>query len=373
MQHIGYSVDSTHCTWRNGHLHVKSLLHWTLLLPITLLGCSTVDPRLSEPATPAQVDQYYQVPATPMDAFHYPTSLGELQILGATQYEYRYQGFALRYGIEKAPWVSSDVLVYPVVRPDMLSLTDLLDEHYKTLAQEFSSAAAAGNWESAEVLETNTFSWKRQSTSMEGLHGVFKLSSGANSYLSHIYLTVRDGRFIQARITHPQGSPAKVASIAERLLSAINAKNRPTPTEPEIVVVVPQEAAQTHTEQELAQTMAPWMGYGASQAEAIRAGRYLDTFDRRLAASRAALEAWSDMSRQGVNGDAAIRQLAAAEEAGFLKEYVWSTQAKPYWQAPSDLRLDAFNQWQTEQFGNTLANNPEVIVRWRNPAAAPAD
>lgn len=348
---------------------MKAILpkHWLLALPLALqFGCQPVAPRESAPSPIEQIDQRYQVPATPMDAFRYPMKLDEWQILGATQYEHRYQGFSLHYGSERSPQVTSDILVYPVVRPELLSLADLLDDHYKMLTSEFGAAAKAGQWDRSEVLETSTFSWKRQSGQLEGLHGVFRLTSGGNSYLSHIYLTVRDGRFYQARITHPQASQTRADSIAERLLSTVTPKLLPARTEPEIVVIVPREAAQAHTEQELSLNMAPWLGYGATQAAAISAGRYLDTFDRRLAASRAALEAWSDMSRQGIAGDAAIRQLAAAEEAGFLREYVWTTQSKPYWRPPADLRLGAFNRWQADQLGSALASSPDVIVRWRD-------
>lgn len=339
-----------------------------------LAGCQHApapEAALPEALQGAEVDRRFAPAATEMDAFSYPVALGNLQIVGATQYEHRYQGFALRYGSTQVPDMFNEVLIYPVVRPELLSLADLLDQHFRTLGSELEAAARNGQWDRIEPVSSASFSWGGKRDGLEGIHGVFRMHAGERSFDSHVYLAVRDGRFYQARLTHPSGGDYPTESIARRLLSAIHAKRPGTAREPEILVLIPASPAHPGADYTASLGMTPWMGYAATQAEAIRAGHFLDTFDRRLAASRAALSAWAEVARQGIPGDPAILQLDAAARAGYLEEYVWATQAKPYWLQPKGLNLEGFQLWR-QQLGPGLEPAPGVIIRWHEPAKAGA-
>jgi len=99
-----------------------------------------------------------------------------------------------------------------------------------------------------------------------------------------------------------------------------------------------------------------WLGYGTALAReagrslnALPLGAYRPSFDAEVAARQSMVKIWRELNEKEPQRFAYMESLAAVEQAGFLREYVWHYHRLAEWPPVADLRNEAFAGWRAEQ------------------------
>ena len=113
------------------------------------------------------------------------------------------------------------------------------------------------------------------------------------------------------------------------------------------------------------------LGSGVDQAPL---GPYVPTFERELAARRSMIKAWRELQAKEPKPFPYMEALTRIEDAGFLREYVWTVHWQRTWtQPPADLRIAAFYAWQRQELqGHEPRTGARVVITLapESPASA---
>jgi hypothetical protein len=112
--------------------------------------------------------------------------------------------------------------------------------------------------------------------------------------------------------------------------------------------------------------------YGVGLGDWVRENRVADTapegpfipsYEAELHARQLLLKIWRQLNEKKPYVLRYMDELQKVETAGFLREYVWQHHRQTNWgPPPSDLRTDAFLQWQGEYLQGHVAHTGARIV-----------
>jgi proteasome lid subunit RPN8/RPN11 len=103
-----------------------------------------------------------------------------------------------------------------------------------------------------------------------------------------------------------------------------------------------------------------WLAYGKAVAAWATTSKLIDsefvglvvpTFDGEFYARRSSVQVWKELKelKKREPSFPYIEKMLEVERAGFLREYVWVFHFHPSWDPmPSDLKIDEFERWRTE-------------------------
>ncbi len=121
-----------------------------------------------------------------------------------------------------------------------------------------------------------------------------------------------------------------------------------------------------------------WLAYGvalanwaSSSGELERAplGPYVPSFEGEVAARTMLIKIWHELLEKNPKPFAYMDALVRVEQAGFLREYVWTVHWRSSWkQQPADLRIAEFYAWQRKEL---VGHEPRTGSRVRIVPAEP--
>ena len=126
-----------------------------------------------------------------------------------------------------------------------------------------------------------------------------------------------------------------------------------------------------------------WLAYALGLAnwatssgalDAAPVGPLVPTFDGELAARSLLITIWREsQASKAAKPSAYMDALLRVQDAGFLREYVWTVHWRSSWKdQPADLRLAAFYAWQRSALaGHQPQTRSQVRVVLGTPAAEP--
>lgn len=118
---------------------------------------------------------------------------------------------------------------------------------------------------------------------------------------------------------------------------------------------------------------AVWLSYAADlsvnaiSSDAVNQaplGPYVPTLERELAARRSMIKVWRELQAKEHKPYPYMEALTGVEDAGFLREYVWTVHWRSTWkQTPDNLRIAEFYAWQREALkGHEPRTGARVLI-----------
>ncbi len=278
-------------------------------------------------------------------------------------------GYAIRYAPSSGADAHLDVYIYPLVLPQEFSLADALEGHFNSALKEISMANP-----SAQVKNISVLGGAEAGVKTAALKATVELYA-QGSQKSFLYLTVLDDVLIKARFTEKTsgGLEKQVDEFFLTLMKDTHFANPASHKHPYSQTILVGGAM---AQEEPGSFMTYALGYLMGMQKSIEQGSYLNTFERELNAvdSGLALTAEAMAGKQKENKpsepakiypNAQIAQMVKIQKAGFLREYVWELMRRPYWQQPSDLKLNACKAWmQTNLPDHKGLPGPPVTIGW---------
>ena len=241
---------------------------------------------------------------------------------------------------EGASWV--DVFVYPLCLPKGVSLANALELGVVNTLKGMQTF-----YPGTTVQEIVSFVGERNGRRYEALKAKMGIVKDGRR-LSFLYLAAFDDVFVKIRFTQPEGTDyeVQVDGLAASLLTEFRFsqpemhKHQTAPN-----IYLDPKAGLGATDM-----VANLLVYAALMNGEIEKGRYLDTFERSLSCWEPLTKGIEKMRSDGVPQPATtcFAGAAAAQKAGYLREYLWTYHRRPYWIRPPDLKVDEFKAWASD-------------------------
>ncbi|MBY0401970.1 hypothetical protein K2X89_16880 [Myxococcota bacterium] len=300
-----------------------------------------------------------------LEDLEYPQRVGQFTLVKVEDLEEIELGVRLKYADSTHPGAVIDAYVYPITKPELLSLTQVLEWEMSSVSRGMEYVAGQNRIKASEP-ERFPFGLTGEDPP-RGLGVKRILSSASKEFVSLAYLVVRDHRFFKLRITIPrrdldaegEGYFQGVLDILQPVIRLRQPFEKPgfALTVYRNVLLAPHDANCN---------IGGWIAYGSEMMKQIEAGAYRDTLARELSARRGVLEFWRKVRGRGEPcASDVLEMMSRAGEAGFLREYVFEAYDRGNWAVPEDLRLEEWKHWSSS---NIDAHDPVVVpgvaVRW---------
>ncbi|MEM9175989.1 MAG: hypothetical protein AAGC67_12210 [Myxococcota bacterium] len=303
----------------------------------------------------AGFQRYHEVAASDLVA---PLQVDTLERVQVHSFADASLGHMIRYRDDAYTQAVVDVYVYPLVLHTEASLTTVLALEAQSILDgmeavarreglaygppDFLTLAPGGSPESGGILIERSLS---------------EADGAGRRARSFGFVTVKDHAFFKVRITGEfAGDPAAdahVKDILEALYGAVGVRPGVIPA-PDLRVVISPDI--TGPEPDPC-ALAAWILYGATQRQALIEGRFLSTWAREHEARSEALDLWrkrkASSEREGTPcAETNFSVADRLDRAGLFREYVQAAFAQPWWTPPSDLDMQAMEDWIAAQDGD---------------------
>lgn len=296
----------------------------------------------------------------------YPERLGQFVLVEVDDLERVELGVRLKYADSTRPRAVIDAYVYPISRPESLSMIHVLEWEMRSVSQGMEYVARQQGWKAGRPAQF-PFGLSGEDPP-RGLGVKRTMSSDSDELESLAYLVVKDHRFFKLRITVPRQDPSSendgyFQEVVDVLQPAIRLKK---PFErPSFAITVYRNVFLAPQHESC--NIAGWILYGSEMMMQIEAGNYRDTLARELAARKRALDYWRELRNSGEPcASDVLEVMSRVEEAGFLAEYVFESYGRGSWAAPEDLRFQAWKRWSRSNVeAHDPVVDPGIVVRWK--------
>lgn len=288
-----------------------------------------------------------------------PGQVGQFIEGSSTSFGDKQLGFVVNYFSKDLPGVKFDVYVYPIVLPELFSLSDMADMHMNNLLKDIVSISPG-----TELEDYSIFTGQENNKNYAALKArlLFIRPTRQDSY---VYLALVDDVYIKIRFTasETQFNSDAVDKLAAMLLTQISFTD-PAAHKHELGLTV------TRTTMELARSdteLAGLMTYGLALRKEVENGAYLDTPERAYKLWGTVAGAWPGIKAKSKTPDAAtpMDALAAIYKAGYLTEYLWEHYRRPYWTDSAELKHKEFSEWAIQYLvGHDPYPHPGLLVVW---------
>jgi hypothetical protein len=343
----------------------RSRFFSALLLPlVAILACA-------KPPVPGRPRP--EGPTIDVEGFVVPRSAEDFQLVQTHPFGEGNVGSQVRYSTFYIPAARIDLLLFPVIVPDLFSLSSVLHEQYLGMQKEVEQTAALAHGK-VVLRSQHIEAVPGVSPPLTGIHADYDFVDEAQMKLrSHAFLAVRGRNYLKVRFTYAAENADVGEPAFERFLATAVAQVASSPAgDPPPVGITITRTTFDAGHQNRCAAVAWGLGYGSELHAAIGRGDYVDSFERELAARTRALDLWDHMKHKGTKEipaeqcvDASLDAMADVRRLGLFREYVWHYYAKPYWSQQAGLDLAAFAQYEQRALaGHDPVRAPGVVIHY---------
>jgi hypothetical protein len=248
-------------------------------------------------------------------------------------------GVAFAYHNEKTPEVSMDYYIYPI--SEELTIEHAIYTEYKNVIKGV-RALVERDGGILSILYVTVIDSNNQHVIKTTMN--MQLNSG--DYISELYLTSVKGHYIKLRVSYPefQSKVHHLRKLSEETFNSLLAGTK-FKSKKELKYSVSLNSNIFAAKDK--STMALAMTYGLT-VQAVLAddlvGSFAD-FTQLYKKSIELAEAMLEQKFQGKTSDDKTIDLFAINKAGFIREFLWQTFARPYWHKPRNLKQQAYTDW----------------------------
>jgi hypothetical protein len=287
-----------------------------------------------------------------------PKKIDTIELLETEKFPQKEFGVAFTYTAKNTP-LRLTYYIYPI--PENISLEFTMFAEFSNIKKEMKYVSQRNGGVFSLLLE-EIININDQQT----IHTLANIEENGTNYITELYLTSIRNHYIKLRATYPTAASkefdlrTKTQSFFEQLLNKTQFKSKDKSKT--IINLNPDSFNNDDINLSLA------MMYGIAtrgilpKELIISYPLYLDIYQKTLEITRGLAKE----KKLPISTNQEALSLFEVEDAGFLKELIWSVFKRPYWQKPKDLNMKGFEKWTKENELKKITARPtgvEILVK----------